>query len=98
MTENNKMTGVQRVFLIIMIFFIVLCIFIPVWQSGQNQLLRSQLNVTAEQISNLKNQENQLEADIARTKSPEFLIQQSKTRKIAFSQVFPESALYKGGI
>lgn len=98
MVENRRMTGLQRGFLVCMIIFIVLCIFIPVWQSGVNDGLKRDISLTTEQIANLKNQEKKIESEIAKIQSPEFLIQQSKIKQIAFSQVYPESVTLMGGI
>ncbi len=66
-----KSTRVERVFVVITIVFINLCLLIPVWQSAVNSQLRFELAQSEQELREKEEQKMVLIANIAKQTTPE---------------------------
>ncbi|MBR6085099.1 MAG: hypothetical protein IKP61_05755 [Spirochaetales bacterium] len=87
-----KSTRVERVFVVITIVFINLCLLIPVWQSAVNSQLRFELAQSEQELREKEEQKMVLIANIAKQTTPEYLIEQSIMQNIIFTQISSETS------
>ena len=87
-----KSTRIERVFVVITIVFINLCLLIPVWQSAVNSQLRFKLAQSEQELREKEEQKMTLIANIARQTTPEYLIEQSIMQNIIFTQITSENS------
>lgn len=87
-----KSTRVERVFVVITIVFINLCLLIPVWQSAVNSHLRFELAQSEQELREKEEQKMVLIANIAKQTTPEYLIEQSIMQNIIFTQISSETS------
>ena len=87
-----KSTRIERVFVVITIIFINLCLLIPVWQSAVNSQLRFELARSEQELREKEEQKMVLIANIAKQTTPEYLIEQSIMQNITFTQISSETS------
>ena len=87
-----KSTRIERVFVVITIIFINLCLLIPVWQSAVNSQLRFELAQSEQELREKEEQKMVLIANIAKQTTPEYLIEQSIMQNITFTQISSETS------
>lgn len=87
-----KSTRIERVFVVITIVFINLCLLIPVWQSAVNSQLRFELAQSEQELREKEEQKMVLIANIAKQTTPEYLIEQSIMQNIIFTQISSETS------
>ena len=87
-----KSTRIERVFVVITIIFINLCLLIPVWQSAVNSQLRFELARSEQELREKEEQKMVLIANIAKQTTPEYLIEQSIMQNITFTQISSENS------
>lgn len=92
MKRAKSTTGTERIAIILAIVFINCCLLIPVWQSASNTQLKWQLAQSEQLLQEKEEQAMILSASIARQMTPEYLIEQSETRNLVFTQINSESA------
>lgn len=87
-----KSARIERVVIVVTILFINICLLIPVWQSAVNSQLRWKLAQTEEELKEKEEQKMVLVANIAKQTTPEYLIEQSATQNLVFTQINGESS------
>lgn len=88
-----KSARIERVVIVVTILFINICLLIPVWQSAINSQLRWKLAQTEEELKEKEEQKMVLVANIAKQTTPEYLIEQSATQNLVFTQINTETSL-----
>ncbi|MBP5486220.1 MAG: hypothetical protein J6Y06_01105 [Bacteroidales bacterium] len=86
-----KSARIERVLIVVTILFINICLLIPVWQSAVNSQLRWKLAQTEEELKEKEEQKMVLVANIAKQTTPEYLIEQSATKNLVFTQINVET-------
>ena len=84
-------TAFERVSVIVTILFINVCLIVPVWQAASNTQLKWQIAQSEELLREKEEQKMVLSASIARQMTPEYLIEQSQTQNIVFTQIGGDS-------
>jgi len=84
----------ERTVVILMIVMINICLLVPVWQSATNSQLRFKLAQTEEQMKLQEEQKMVIVANIAKQMTPEYLIEQSETRNLVFTQIDSASSTF----
>lgn len=87
-----KSARIERVLIVVTILFINICLLIPVWQSAVNSQLRWKLAQTEEELKEKEEQKMVLVANIAKQTTPEYLIEQSATQNLVFTQINGETS------
>ncbi len=87
-----KSARIERVVIVVTILFINICLLIPVWQSAVNSQLRWKLAQTEEELKEKEEQKMVLVANIAKQTTPEYLIEQSATQNLVFTQINTETS------
>lgn len=87
-----KSARIERVLIVVTILFINICLIIPVWQSAVNSQLRWKLAQTEEELKEKEEQKMVLVANIAKQTTPEYLIEQSATQNLVFTQINVETS------
>ncbi len=87
-----KSARIERVVIVVTILFINICLLIPVWQSAINSQLRWKLAQTEEELKEKEEQKMVLVANIAKQTTPEYLIEQSATQNLVFTQINTETS------
>ena len=82
----------ERTIIVITILFINICLLIPVWQSARNSQLRWELAQSEKQLKEKEEQKMVLVANIAKQTTPEYLIEQSATQNLVFTQINGETS------
>ncbi|MCF0262129.1 MAG: hypothetical protein HUK23_04395 [Sphaerochaetaceae bacterium] len=91
MRGTKSATGLERTVIILTIVFMNLCLLIPVWQSASNSQLKWRLAQSQQLLMEQEEEIMVLNASIARQSMPEYLIEQSETHNIVFTQISSES-------
>ena len=87
-----KSARIERVVIVVTILFINICLLIPGWQSAVNSQLRWKLAQTEEDLKEKEEQKMVLVANIAKQTTPEYLIEQSATQNLVFTQINTETS------
>ena len=91
MRETKVTPGFEKTIIILTIVFINLCMLIPVWQSASNSQLKWKLAKSQQQLLEQEEEIMLLNASIALKSMPEYLIEQSETHNIVFTQISSET-------
>ena len=87
-----KSARIERVVIVVTILFINICLLVPVWQSAVNSQLRWKLAQTEDELKEKEEQKMVLVANIAKQTTPEYLIEQSATQNLVFTQINTETS------
>ncbi len=80
--------------LLFMLVFIQVCVFMPVWQAGENRSLTMALQDSVRNVALLEEQQRVLQAQIAKAQMPEHLIDSAMAQSIYFQQIAPEQIVH----
>lgn len=84
-TKNTY--GNKSVLLIMVSAFIMLCLFVPVWQSAISSQLKADLVMASSEVAAKEEQRMTLRASISKQMTPEYLIEMARVRDLSFTQI-----------
>lgn len=94
--ERNNARAISRAeksVLLFMLVFIQACVFVPVWQAGENRSLTMALQDSVRNVTLLEEQRRVLQTQIAKAQMPENLIDSATARDIYFQQISPDQVV-----
>lgn len=81
-TNENK-----TVLLVLVSTFMILCLFVPVWQSAVSSQLKTELARATSEVARMEEQKMTLRAGISTQMTPEYLIEMAKVNNLSFTQI-----------
>ncbi len=81
----------EKAIFILLVLFIHLCIFVPVWQAGENRSLSMRINESKKTVAQLSEQERVLQARVAKARMPEGLT--GTQDDLVFTRITPDGAV-----
>lgn len=84
-TRNN--TANKSILLIMVSTFMLLCLFVPVWQSAVSSQLKTELVRASSEVAAKEEQKMTLRAGISKQMTPEYLIEMARVRDLSFTQI-----------
>lgn len=84
-TRNN--TENKSLLLVMVLAFVMLCLFVPVWQSAVSSQLKTELVRASSEVAAKEEQKMTLRAGISKQMTPEYLVQMARVRDITFTQI-----------
>lgn len=90
----RTVSKMEKGILLFMLIFIQACIFVPVWQAGENRSLSVAMQNTTRNITLLEEQQRVLQTQIAKAQMPENLIDSAVEMELYFQQIAPEQVVH----
>ncbi len=95
--DRNNVRTISRTekgILLFMLVFIQACVFVPVWQAGENRSLTIALQDSTKSVTLLEEQQRVLQTQIAKAQMPENLIDSAVAQDIYFRQISPDQVVH----
>lgn len=82
----------EKIVFIMMLLIVLVCIFIPVWQAGENRSLSMKLQKSQQTMAMLEEQQRTLQARVAKARMPESLTGNAIRQEMVFTRIAPTVA------
>ncbi|AEC01882.1 hypothetical protein [Parasphaerochaeta coccoides] len=79
----------EKTLFVMMLLVVFACVFIPVWQAGENRSLNMQLQKSQKTMTALEEQHRMLQARVAKARMPETLSGNAIRQDMVFTRIAP---------